>query len=395
MLRVGLTGGIGSGKSTVARTLGSLGGLVVDADDVAREVVAPGTPGLAAIAERFGADLVGPGGALDRARLGRLVFADPRALHDLEAITHPAIWARTAELMAAAPTSRVVVHDMPLLVEKDMVGEYHLVVVVHAETGIRVRRLAESRGLPEADARARIAAQADDEARAAAADVLLVNEGSEDDLHDDVERLWRDRLVPFEHNVRHAVRSRPPDQLVLASSDDAWPGTAARLAARIRHALTGHDLLVDHVGSTAVPGMLAKPVIDLQVGVPSLAAADDPAWVSALAEAGFPRMPGDWADNAKDGTHWEKRFHANADPACVANIHVREIGSPGFTWALMFRDWLRADPAARQEYAAFKQSLLSGGLTSSEYADAKEPWFDAVHARVRAWAESTAWRPQE
>jgi dephospho-CoA kinase len=393
MLRIGLTGGIGSGKSTVAATLASRGCLVVDADQLAREVVEPGMPALLAIGDRFGADLIGPDGALDRPALARLVFADPRALRDLEAVTHPAIWARTAELMAAAGEDMIVVHDMPLLVEKDMAAEYHLVVVVHAEVETRVRRLVESRGIPEPDARARIAAQAGEAARRAAADVILVNDGSEDDLRRDVRSLWRDRLVPFEHNVRHGIASRRPDHLALSDHTDQWPDIANRLGARIRHALAAHDVLVDHVGSTAVPGLVAKPVIDLQVGVPSMEAADDPEWVKAMADAGFPRAPGDWADNAKDGTRWQKRFHGSSDPARVAHIHVREVGSPGWTWALMFRDWMRADPAAREEYAALKLSLLHRGLTTAVYTDAKEPWFDAVDARVRTWAEHTGWHP--
>ncbi|MBD3785095.1 MAG: dephospho-CoA kinase [Micrococcales bacterium] len=170
MLRVGLTGGIGSGKSTAAAALADLGAVVVDADAVAREVVQPGRPALAAIAERFGADLVGDDGALDRAALGRVVFADPAALRDLEAITHPAIWERTAELVAAAPEDAVVVHDMPLLVEKGMTGEYHLVLVVGAPEEVRLERLVHDRGMGEDDARARIAAQADDAARRSAAD---------------------------------------------------------------------------------------------------------------------------------------------------------------------------------------------------------------------------------
>ena len=141
MLRVGLTGGIGSGKSTVSAQLASLGAVVVDADAVAREVVEPGTPALAAVAERFGADVLDREGGLDRPALGRLVFGDPAALRDLEALTHPAIWARTAQIIDDAGPDAVVVHDMPLLVEKGMGADYHLVIVVGAAEEVRVRRL--------------------------------------------------------------------------------------------------------------------------------------------------------------------------------------------------------------------------------------------------------------
>src|SRR5688572_824402 len=151
MLRVGLTGGIGSGKSTAARRLQSLGAVVVDADALAREVVRPGSAGLAAVVDRFGERVLGADGALDRAVLGSLVFADARARADLEAVTHPLIAARTSELVAAAPQDAVVVHDVPLLVEKHLGPAYHLVVVVAAEAQTRVARLTSSRGMDEAD----------------------------------------------------------------------------------------------------------------------------------------------------------------------------------------------------------------------------------------------------
>ena len=189
MLRVGLTGGIGSGKSSVAARLAGLGAVVIDADRIAREVVEPGMPSLTAIRERFGPSVVSDDGILDRAGLGRIVFGDRAALRDLEAITHPAIWARTAELFAAAPDDAIVVHDMPLLVEAGMTGEYHLVLSVLTDTETRLRRLVEHRGLHEDDARQRIAAQADDDARRAAADVLLDNNGSPEDLATAVDAL--------------------------------------------------------------------------------------------------------------------------------------------------------------------------------------------------------------
>ena len=152
-------------------------------------------------------------GGLDRAALGAVVFADDRARRDLEAITHPLIAARTAELVAGAPSDAVVVHDVPLLVEKHLGPTYHLVVVVGADARTRVERLVLSRGMAEADARARVAAQADDDQRRAAADVWLDNEGSPEALEAAVDRLWHERLVPFERNVRDGRRSRRPEQL--------------------------------------------------------------------------------------------------------------------------------------------------------------------------------------
>lgn len=382
MLRVGLTGGIGSGKSTVAQALAGLGAVVVDADAVAREVVEPGMPALSAIRERFGDVVLTSDGALDRPALGRVVFSDPRALADLEGITHPAIWRRTAELMREVAGDAVLVHDMPLIVEKGMGADYHLVVVVGVEEEERLARLVRDRGMDRADAAARIGAQADDTARRAAADVWLDNNGTREQLDLEVRRLWAERLEPYNENLLHGIRARRPDALTLSEPREEWPAEAARLIGRIERALGERAVAVDHIGSTAVPGLVAKDVIDLQVGVRSLADADAPDFVEALRRSGFPRVEGNARDNGKDGTEWPKRFHGSADPCRVAHVHVREVGSPGYDWALRFRDWLRSDATARDEYAALKVDLASRGLTTAGYADAKEPWFESVHERV-------------
>ncbi len=392
MLRVGLTGGIGSGKSTVSALMASLGAVVVDADAVAREVVEPGTPALAAVAQRFGDGILAQDGGLDRPALGRVVFGDPIALRDLESLTHPAIWARTAQIIDDAGPDAVVVHDMPLLVEKGMGANYHLVVVVGAAQEVRVRRLVEHRGMPEGDARARMAAQADDAARRAAADVWLDNEATTEALRAQVLRLWTERIEPFELNLRHGIRSRLSHP-TLSAPDPQWPAQAARLLGRIQHALGDAAVTLDHIGSTAVPGLVAKDVVDLQVGVASLDDADDPGFVASMDAAGFVRMPGDWDDNGHGGPSWPKRFHGSCDPGRVAHVHVREAGSPGWEWALRFRDWLRADAVERAAYATMKTELATRVASTEAYAEAKEPWFDAADERAVAWAQHTDWRP--
>jgi dephospho-CoA kinase len=394
MLRVGLTGGIGSGKSTVAQRLSELGAVVVDADRLAREVVEPGSEGLRLVSRRFGEGVLDDAGALNRSALGALVFADPVARTDLEAITHPLIAARTADLVAQAPADAVVVHDVPLLVEKHLGPGYHLVVVVDAPQDSRVKRLMRSRGMTEDDARSRIAAQAGEEQRRAAADVWLDNAGSREQLAAAVDDLWHRRLVPFERNVRGGRRSRRPEQLCLVDPDPTWPVQAVRIMERLRRAFGDVALTTDHIGSTAVPGLLAKDVLDLQIGVARLADADEPELLARLRAAGFPRIDGVDHDNAKDGTVWPKRFHGSADPGRLVHVHVREVGSPGWRWALLFRDWLRHDPRAVADYAAEKQRLAATGATTSEYTAAKEPWFDAVAARAEQWGEQTGWEPQ-
>ena len=198
-MQIGLTGGIGSGKSSAARRFGELGALVIDADAVAREVVEPGTPGLAAVVERFGPDVLTAEGRLERASLGRVVFAagagSTSARRDLEAIVHPRVRERARELEAAAPADAVVVHVIPLLVETGQAGSFDLVVVVDVEPHRQRERLVDRDGLTEAEADARIAAQASRADRLAAADLVVDNRGSRADLVRHVDELW-DRIGP-------------------------------------------------------------------------------------------------------------------------------------------------------------------------------------------------------
>lgn len=396
MLTVGLTGGIGSGKSTVAALLAERGAVVIDADEVAREVVAPGTPALAAIAARFGDELVTPHGALDRRGLAAVVFPDPDALAELNAITAPAITQRVAQLRAAVDPQLISVFDMPLLVERRLWPNEHLTVVVGADEDVRLERLA-GRGLTEEDARHRMGAQASDADRRAAADVWIDNNGSREATREQVHRLWEERLAPFNMNLLTRTRGRRPDRLTLADPDPTWPAQAARLRARIELALGGRAVSVDHIGSTSVPGLIAKDVIDVQVSVRQLGDADGADFIAAMEERGFIRVEGNTEDQAHpprlDPADWQKRFHGSADPGRIAHVHVREIHSAGWQFALILRDWLRADPGARGAYAAEKRRLAVVVESPTAYAAAKEPWFATAYPRAVDWACRTGWRP--
>jgi dephospho-CoA kinase len=189
MVRVGLTGGIASGKSLVAAELAAWGATIIDADVLAREVVEPGTPALAAIIERFGADVV-QDGQLDRARLAQIVFADPLARRDLERIVHPAVRARAAELERDAGDAAVVVHVIPLLIETGQQENFDLVVTVDADHETQVQRLMARNGFTRAEAEARIAAQASREERTLVADLVLDNTGSVKQLREQIDALW-------------------------------------------------------------------------------------------------------------------------------------------------------------------------------------------------------------
>jgi dephospho-CoA kinase len=195
VLSIGLTGGIGSGKSTVSRLLAERGAVIVDADAIAREVVERGTPGLAAVVGTFGDAILTADGALDRPALAAIVFADPEARKKLDAIVHPLVRAGAMEIASAAPPDAVVVHDVPLLAETGQKHSYDLVVVVEVDAGTRVARLVQ-RGLTAEDARARMAAQATDEQRRAIADVVLDNNGTPEQLAEQVERFWSERVAP-------------------------------------------------------------------------------------------------------------------------------------------------------------------------------------------------------
>lgn len=189
MLRIALTGGIASGKSTAAEELAARGAVLIDADVLAREVVEPGTPGLAAVVERFGAEVLA-GDRLDRPALGRLIFGDPAARRDLEQIVHPRVRARAAEIEAAAPADAIVVHVIPLLVETGQADDFDLCVVVDLDPATQLRRLQERSGLSAEEAQARLDAQASREQRLAVADRVLDNNGSPDDLRRQVGQLW-------------------------------------------------------------------------------------------------------------------------------------------------------------------------------------------------------------
>jgi len=189
-VRVGLTGGLGSGKSTVAAMLAEHGAVVIDADVIAVDVVRAGTPGFDAVVARFGDEVVGADGELDRARLAEIVFADDVARYALNEIVHPLVAERSAQLMAGVPDDTVVVYDVPLLAENDLAGGFDVVVVVEADLATRLGRLA-ARGLSETRAKARIAVQASDEQRRAIADEVLRNDGSREALAAQVDALWR------------------------------------------------------------------------------------------------------------------------------------------------------------------------------------------------------------
>ena len=196
MLRVGLTGGIGSGKSEVSRRLAAHGAVIIDADVAARAVVAPGTLGLSRVAEAFGAGVLGPDGALDRERLGAIVFGDPDARAKLNAIVHPLVgqWMRAAEQAAVAASDGdvIIVHDVPLLAENRRADDFDLVMVVDVPPELQLERLVGQRGMTPDQARARMAAQASREQRLAVADLVIDNSGSLADLDRRVADLWAD-----------------------------------------------------------------------------------------------------------------------------------------------------------------------------------------------------------
>lgn len=375
VLRIGLSGGIGSGKSTAARRLAEHGAVVIDADVLSREVVAPGTDGLAEIVAHFGAEVLDADGALDRPAMARRIFGDEQARAALSAIVHPRVATRTAKLMDEAPADAIVVHDIPLLVEAGYGPNYHLAMIVDAPVETRIRRLIE-RGLDESDARARMQAQATEDQRRKAADIWLDNSSGIDELIALTDDVWFHRLVPFEANIR-ARRPAPSTAADLVEYRAEWPQQARRLAARIEAAAGHRAVRVDHVGPTSIPGLAAEDVLDLQLTIRSLDGVD--ALVERLADAGFPprreistdQVPAD----DQNPRQWVKRCHASADPGRAATLHLRVAGNQNWRYALLLRDWLRTDTGARDEY----------GSAGS--------WCQAELSRADEWAQRTGWNP--
>ena len=292
ILTVAVTGGIGAGKSTVSGHLAQLGAVVIDSDVLAREVVAPGTPGLAAVARAFGPGVIAADGSLDRPALAAVVFADPAARGRLNALTHPLVRTRFAELQAAVPAGSIVVNDIPLLVDLSTAASFHLSIGVGAGVDTRIERLI-VRGLAEGDARARIAAQIDDEQRRELCDVWLDNSGPQDDLRVQVNDLWSERLVPFRENL---AAGRPAtDRSLPAPANSA---TVARLSARIGRVL---HLPLEHDPSDRGVTLVAR--------VSSIG--DVQRFEVPLRNAGFP---------PRDGAPGE---FVNADPGQSLNLYLR------------------------------------------------------------------------
>lgn len=374
MLRIGLTGGIGAGKSTVSRAFAECGGIVVDGDVISREVVQPGTEGLAALVEHFGDGILLGDGALNRPALAAIAFSDEEKRLALNGIVHPLVARRRSELIEAAAQDAVIVEDIPLLVESQMAPMFPLVVVVHADPDVRVRRLVDYRGFSVDDAKARIAAQATDEQRRRVADVWLDNSGNEGELVEQARELWYHRILPFSHNL--AVRAPAAEPVGVVPADPAWPDQARRAIARLNTACGHRATRIDHIGSTAVAGLDARDIIDVQVSVASMQTADDLA--DDLLRAGYPRVESITADRF----HGPKRFHASADPGRPTHVHLRVDGEPNQRFALLFVDWLAANPAARQDFSAVKRAGDAGAVGR---------WFAEAHPRAWAWAEAAGW----
>lgn len=392
MLSIGLTGGIASGKSLMSQRFRELGAVVIDADQLARDVVAPGTAGLAAVADEFGPGVLQEDGSLDRPVLGALVFADKTKLAALNAIVHPLVRAAATVLKSAAEADAIVVQDIPLLIETGQGAHFHLVVAVDAPAEQRMSRMVKNRGMSPVEALARMDAQVSDVARKAGADVVLDNSRTPDVALAALDELWNSRLVPFAANLaanRCAVSQGPA---VIVAADPTWAEQGARLCARIMLAAGENAVAVEHIGSTSVTGLGAKDVIDLQLLVRDLSDAD--AVANALAQAGFPRRSGQWWDTGHDfgggsvAQRWEKRFHNAADPGRPVDLHVRVAGSPGALLALEFRNWLRADSIACKDYESLKRRVATEHCTdvdTTAYAQAKEDYFATAVPKVSEW----------
>ncbi|GAA4285456.1 dephospho-CoA kinase [Brevibacterium daeguense] len=340
MLRIGLTGGIGAGKSTVAQLFRDHGAAVIDADVIAREVVEPGSPALSQLAEAFGVDVVAPDGTLQRTRLAEIAFADPDSTARLNGIMHPAIRQRTEYWYERYADRQVVVHDVPLLVENGMSRIYHLAVLVDVSAETRIERLTTSRGMDEADARRRIAAQASDQQRYEACDVVLDNHGSPADLAAAFEQVWSGRISPFAENLDGRCPAAAggcglPEHPVSAvhragrtrERIETWLrlGGCEQVPVELLPAAPAPDRSVrgsaEPTGAEQAPGAEAPTVICVRAERDQL-----PAVQGALSAAGFPAADrsASGADPAPgdSGHRAEGAEHRSADPCNPARVLV-------------------------------------------------------------------------
>jgi len=260
-LLLGLTGGIGAGKSTVAALCADRGAGLIDADRIAREVVEPGEPALAALRDAFGDGVLTPEGALDRPALAGLAFASSEQTAVLNRIMHPAIEARTAQRLAELADRPIVVHDVPLLVENGLTGNYHLSLLVDVSEEIRLERLTTLRGLDREDAIRRIRAQATDDQRLRACDVRLDNGGSPEALAEQFEALWETRIEPFRHNRAAGVPAEPLSLPADEAGADAQAAAGDRLVTRLERAAQRAGIAAT-ASATAAPDRIT---IDLQL----------------------------------------------------------------------------------------------------------------------------------
>lgn len=377
MLKIGLTGGIGAGKSTVSEILAACGAVIIDADKIAREVVAPGEPLLDELVQRFGKEVIAADGGLDRTQLAAAAFADEESTAALNALMHPAIRNRTDEHFTRHSDAEVVVHDVPLLVENAMAPAYHLNLLVDVPADLRLERLMSTRGMARDDAESRIARQASDEERYAVADVVIDNSGAVAATQERVARLVDDRILPFAANLAARVQAgRGPVELVDPADRD-WPRQAQRIIAKLHHGL-GEQFRIDHIGSTAVPGLAAQDVIDLQLLVPDLDAARG-ALSERLADLGYPGEDG--TEGLGDSELEPKRLHANTDPGRAVNLHVRNEDSVGAVFAQRVVELLRTDPVERERYAQSKRRHASNA-DSQAYAEGKDEHLLSLRRRL-------------
>lgn len=387
-----MTGGIAAGKSTITSILAEHGAVVIDSDRIAREVVEPGSVGIDQVKSRFGTDVLHKDGSLNRAAMGQIVFADSAARGDLEQIIHPLIARRGAELLAQSADDAIVVHDVPLLVERDLGARYHLVLVVLASLEKRIERMIRDREMSLEQAQSRIASQADDDERRLVADDVIHADVTVDRTRAALERWWQNRVLPYHANLQHGVRA-PRDRSVRLVPPPGPPRTwrvqAMSVVKRLQWVLAGHDVSIEHIGSTSIPGLWSKDVIDIQIQLRDWESVQEVG--ALLAAAGFPGKPS--FDNAKarwldvpdsdTGGAASKWLAANADQGRAVNLHVRPAGSDSSRYALDFRDLLRCDPLARADYAQFKAKTARVHTRSDHYALAKERYFKEIWPQLR------------
>lgn len=375
MIKIGLSGGIGSGKSTVVKMLSSCGAYIIDSDKLAREVVEPGTPGLHSIVEHFGEKVLAESGELNRNALSAIVFQSDEARKVLNSITHPRIAQRTQQLIEEAPRDSIIVHDTPLLVELNLGVFYDAVIIVWASMETRLHRLQKYRDMPQEEALSRIHAQTSDEIRSQTADVVIDNNSTVEAARAQVYDLFYHYLVPWRD---HLIEGEPLSMPISLVSHQGKNPIAPKIIARLwtlLHSVTDSGIVsIEHIGATSMNLSLGQDIIDIHITVTHWNKKD--IILSTLKDGGYVMVK-----YRHDEEKLAEYILSSTNPLRKSCIYIHHVDNPCREMYLHSNEFLRLHPQYHQQYIQSKVE----GLLSEKYSHNKKLFFESLYPQIQQW----------